>query len=613
MKKVLLSVLSIALWIHSNSQNVGIGTNNPKTKLQVEGAISSTPVSAPAQAAYVIPDNTSVFFLTLNNVSNPQANALSMALPQEGQLLTILNADDDAATFAGFTIPANNGTIALQYIGGSWRLTSAPSSGSGNYIQNNTVGNNYTTGQGASFDVTGNGEVSGTLSVGGGGTGQVTPTGILDVNGGASTSGPGKDINLKAQDGNSGGNNNGGNVNITAGQNANSGNPGKVNINTLGTSTGDVNISNGTANQTVGIANNNTGVKNVTIGGTNASSSVTINAGATGGVTVGTLTSGGNSYVKANSTGKLSPQTGVPTTDLSGTVAVGNLPDATTSTKGIVQLAGDLGGTSTSAAAPVISNNAVTTAKIADANVTYAKIQNVAASSLIGNATGSPAAPTAISLGTGLSFSGTTLNSSGGTVTSVTGSNGLTATPSGSVTDVKLGGTLNAATTIVTAGNNLYFTGAGNVGIGDNSAPARLYLKGDGTNPIISAVDNTNVVKVYVDPAGKVGLNTNLPGVSLDVRTTDAVKMPSGTTAQRPSSPLAGTTRFNTDNSSLEYYDGTQWVSANTTQVPIGTITSYAASTAPSGWLICDGTAVSRTTYSLLFAAIGTTDRKSVV
>lgn len=51
----------------------------------------------------------------------------------------------------------------------------------------------------------------------------------------------------------------------------------------------------------------------------------------------------------------------------------------------------------------------VLTAAIADANVTYAKIQNVAADRLLGNPTGSPAAVSEISLGAGLAFSGSTL------------------------------------------------------------------------------------------------------------------------------------------------------------------------------------------------------------
>ena len=41
--------------------------------------------------------------------------------------------------------------------------------------------------------------------------------------------------------------------------------------------------------------------------------------------------------------------------------------------------------------------------------------------------------------------------------------------------------------------------------------------------------------------------------------------------------------------------------------VPVGSITMYAANTAPTGWLECSGAVVSRTTYAGLFAAIGTT------
>lgn len=39
--------------------------------------------------------------------------------------------------------------------------------------------------------------------------------------------------------------------------------------------------------------------------------------------------------------------------------------------------------------------------------------------------------------------------------------------------------------------------------------------------------------------------------------------------------------------------------------VPIGTIEYYGGSYAPSGWLVCDGSAISRTTYADLFSAIG--------
>jgi hypothetical protein len=40
--------------------------------------------------------------------------------------------------------------------------------------------------------------------------------------------------------------------------------------------------------------------------------------------------------------------------------------------------------------------------------------------------------------------------------------------------------------------------------------------------------------------------------------------------------------------------------------LPVGSIVEYGGSAAPTGWLICDGTAISRTTYSDLFTAIST-------
>lgn len=40
--------------------------------------------------------------------------------------------------------------------------------------------------------------------------------------------------------------------------------------------------------------------------------------------------------------------------------------------------------------------------------------------------------------------------------------------------------------------------------------------------------------------------------------------------------------------------------------LPIGTIVGYAGATAPDGWLICDGSTISRSLYSALFSAIGT-------
>lgn len=40
--------------------------------------------------------------------------------------------------------------------------------------------------------------------------------------------------------------------------------------------------------------------------------------------------------------------------------------------------------------------------------------------------------------------------------------------------------------------------------------------------------------------------------------------------------------------------------------LPAGSMVDFAGTTAPSGWLMCDGSAVSRTVYASLFSALGT-------
>lgn len=49
------------------------------------------------------------------------------------------------------------------------------------------------------------------------------------------------------------------------------------------------------------------------------------------------------------------------------------------------------------------------------------------------------------------------------------------------------------------------------------------------------------------------------------------------------------------------------WENAQTLPIPpAGSVNMYAGATAPLGWLLCDGSAVSRATYTDLFAVIGT-------
>lgn len=71
-----------------------------------------------------------------------------------------------------------------------------------------------------------------------------------------------------------------------------------------------------------------------------------------------------------------------------------------------------------------------------------------------------------------------------------------------------------------------------------------------------------------------------------------------------------GTPAASTDASTKGYTD-TQDTATQTAAIglaaPSGAVLAFARSTAPTGWLAADGSAVSRATYAALFTAIGTT------
>jgi microcystin-dependent protein len=68
---------------------------------------------------------------------------------------------------------------------------------------------------------------------------------------------------------------------------------------------------------------------------------------------------------------------------------------------------------------------------------------------------------------------------------------------------------------------------------------------------------------------------------------------------------------YQTNNESVFYrqwfYNATAWSAWQVLGASPGDVKQTASSHVPLGWLLCDGSAVSRTTYALLYAAIGTT------
>jgi microcystin-dependent protein len=83
----------------------------------------------------------------------------------------------------------------------------------------------------------------------------------------------------------------------------------------------------------------------------------------------------------------------------------------------------------------------------------------------------------------------------------------------------------------------------------------------------------------------------------------ERVKLPLRTAAQRNSVSQEGSVLYNTDTDQLNVRRSDAWVPVES---PVGSIQMYAIDSAPEGWLLCNGQAVSRTTYAKLFQVIST-------
>lgn len=153
----------------------------------------------------------------------------------------------------------------------------------------------------------------------------------------------------------------------------------------------------------------------------------------------------------------------------SGTVQGSNLSGTNTGDQTIT-LTGDVTGSGTGSFAATIANNAVTTAKIANSAITYAKIQNVTANRLLGNPTGSAAAPSEISLSSGLAFiSGVLTNTASRPLGSIVSEGAI----GNSQPETTMGSITLQASTLSGTGNQCIFSSSGTY----ETDPAGLTLR----------------------------------------------------------------------------------------------------------------------------------------
>lgn len=275
------------------------------------------------------------------------------------------------------------------------------------------------------------------------------------------------------------------------------------------------------------------------------------------------------------------------TTQVSGTLPVANGGTGVTTSTGT----GDtVLSTSPTLVTPVLGTptsvtltnaTGLPTAGLVDDAVTYAKIQNVTTARLLGRATAGSGDTEEITLGTNLSFTGTTLNAAGGgggsgTVTSVSGTgtvNGITltgtVTTSGSLT---LGGTLSGVSLTTQVSGTLPVanggTGITSLGTGvatflgtPSSANLAAAVTGEtGSGALVFATSPTLVTPLLGTPTSVTLTNaTGLPTAGLLDDAVTYAKIQNVTTARLLGRATAG--------------------SGNTEEITLGTNLSFTGTT----------------------------------
>ena len=137
-----------------------------------------------------------------------------------------------------------------------------------------------------------------------------------------------------------------------------------------------------------------------------------------------------------------------------------------------------------------------------------------------------------------------------------------------------------------------------------------------GTARLHETVDPSVVSSTLPLPTGGALLAWNAGGTAIEnvtvgeIGSGDSVTLPDDYGVAIYAAANVFTSRTLTAGAGISITNGTG-VSGNptitSTSPPTGSIVGYGAAAAPTGWLLCDGSVVSRTTYAALYAVIGTT------
>lgn len=171
----------------------------------------------------------------------------------------------------------------------------------------------------------------------------------------------------------------------------------------------------------------------------------------------------------------------------------------------------------------------------------------------------------------------------------------------------KIDATGNTVTIAASGGQTI--DGAATIAIAVQNGTATLYSDGSqwrGASQVVTAGDSDKLDGYHAAnttgaiPISNGIVNTNLNADLLDGQTGSFYQSATNLTAGTLDLARIPTTLTGKDADTL---DGNH----STALSPPGAVTAFAGSTAPTGWLECNGAAVSRSTYASLYSVIGTT------
>ncbi|MCK5659285.1 MAG: tail fiber protein [Alphaproteobacteria bacterium] len=144
-------------------------------------------------------------------------------------------------------------------------------------------------------------------------------------------------------------------------------------------------------------------------------------------------------------------------------------------------------------------------------------------------------------------------------------------------------------------------TGASTLAV--SSLAAKNIKLSDGSDPASGSLAATGVYALMYDGTNFIVLNPTL--VSITVKDSNLTIQDDGDATKQLRFQTSGITTAMTRTLTVPDKDGT--IATLIDVMPAGSVMPYAGLTEPSGWLFCYGQAVSRTTYSALFAIVSTT------